>query len=172
LPPLFLDPEMRAAAILIAGTGLAAAIDLRTRRVPNALTASLALVGLGLSAAGLGHVGLVAALLGCVTGAALMLPGHVFGATGAGDVKLLAAAGALLGVRGTVYAFLYTANACGVIALAVAIRRRRLQRTLRGAASLVVRNGAPFTVDAAGENNRFAYAPAIAAGVVAVALGW
>ncbi len=62
-----------------------------------------------------------AALLGCLLGLAFMLPGHIFGATGAGDVKLLAAAGALLGPTDTIYAFLYTAIAGGVLALLVAV---------------------------------------------------
>ncbi len=49
-----------------------------------------------------------------------MLPGHLFGATGAGDVKLFAAAGALIGPAPIVTAFFYTALAGGVLALIVA----------------------------------------------------
>ena len=75
-------------AIVAVGMGAAAVIDLRTRRIPNLLTASLAAVGVGIAAADLGRVGLGAALLGCLLGLAFMLPGHIFGATGAGDVKL------------------------------------------------------------------------------------
>src|SRR5690349_10516150 len=103
-------------AILAVVTGLAAVIDLRTRRIPNALTGSLAVVGLGLAAAQLGTVGIGGAILGCLLGFAFMLPGNVFGATGAGDMKLFAAAGALLGPATTVRAFVLTAIAGGVIA--------------------------------------------------------
>jgi prepilin peptidase CpaA len=144
-------------------------IDLRTRRVPNALTAAWAAVGLGLAATGVGRLGLGAALLGLGLGVACMLPGHLFGATGAGDVKLLGAAGALLGPAGILKAFLFTALAGGVLAVIVALRRRRLQQTVQATADLAARRGSGIE---ATPDNRFAYAPAIAIGVTAVALGW
>ena len=65
-------------------------------------------------------------------GFALMLPGHVLGATGAGDVKLMAAVGAIVGPAVVLKAFLFTAVAGGVLAVAVALRRRRLAATLAG----------------------------------------
>ena len=137
------------------------------------MTASLAAVGIGIAAAGLGRVGLGAAILGCVLGLAFMLPGHIFGATGAGDVKLLAAAGALLGPSDTLYAFLNTAVAGGALALLVALSRRRLHKTL-GATARLVKGAADAAseIEAPTSDNRFAYAPAIAIGVLVVALGW
>src|ERR1051325_8486915 len=124
-------------AVIAVGMGAAAVIDLRTRRIPNLLTATLAAVGVGLAAAGFGRVGLGASILGWLLGLAFMMPGHIFGATGAGDVKLLAAAGALLGPKDTIYAFLYTAIAGGVLALVVAVARRRLSQTLASTGHLV-----------------------------------
>jgi prepilin peptidase CpaA len=157
---------------LAAGAGLAAAIDLRTRRVPNPLTASLTASGLVFAAAGISGLSVSASLLGCVLGLALMLPGHLFGATGAGDVKLFAAAGALLGPAAIVAAFFYTALAGGLLALLVAVRRQRLQRTLNGAVKLVATAAANSSAIAGPlENNRFAYAPAIAVGTLIAALG-
>ena len=50
-----------------------------------------------------------------------MLPGHALGATGAGDVKLMAAVGSLLGPLVIVNAVLFTAIAGGVLAVTVAI---------------------------------------------------
>src|SRR5262249_52908943 len=128
-------------AVVAVGMGAAAVIDLRTRRIPNILTATLAAVGVGLAAAGFGRVRLGASLLGCPLGVAFMMPGHIFGATGAGDVKLLAAAGALLGPTDTIYAFLYTAIAGGVLALVVAVARRRLTQTLASATALAAGSG-------------------------------
>ena len=160
-------------AIVAVGMGAAAVIDLRTRRIPNMLTASLAAVGVGIAAAGVGRVGLGAALLGCLLGLAFMLPGHIFGATGAGDVKLLAAAGALLGPTDTIYAFLYTAIAGGVLALLVAVARRRLTQTIGTAGRLIAGDAQVRTdIERTASDNRFAYAPAIAIGVVLVALSW
>jgi prepilin peptidase CpaA len=163
--------EAIALTIVTAGTGLAAVIDLRTRRIPNALTGALAMAGLSIAAAKLGPIGLGGALLGCALGLAFMLPGHLFGATGAGDVKLFAAAGALLGPATTVQAFLYTAIVGGVLAVAIAIRRRRLGRTLGATASLVAdRKAGVAAIESPEADNRFAYAPAIAVGVVIAAL--
>ncbi len=160
-------------AVVAVGMGAAAVIDLRTRRIPNILTATLAAIGIGLAAAGFGRVGLGAALLGCLLGLAFMMPGHIFGATGAGDVKLLAAAGALLGPKDTIYAFLYTAIAGGVLALVVAVARRRLSQTLESTSRLVSGGEQARTeIESTSSDNRFAYAPAIAIGVVLVALSW
>ena len=160
-------------AVIAIGMGAAAVIDLRTRRIPNILTATLAAIGIGLAAAGFGRVGLGAALLGCLLGLAFMMPGHIFGATGAGDVKLLAAAGALLGPKDTIYAFLYTAIAGGVLALIVAVARRRLSQTLESTSRLVAGGEQARTeIESTSSDNRFAYAPAIAIGVVLVALSW
>jgi prepilin peptidase CpaA len=160
-------------AILAVATSLAAVIDLRTRRIPNLLTGSLAVVGIGLAAAQLGTVGIGGAIVGFLLGFAFMLPGNVFGATGAGDVKLFAAAGALLGPATTVRAFVFTAIAGGVIALIVALRRRRLAQTI-GATARLVANGtsAKAAIESPAADNRFAYAPAIAIGVVMAALSW
>lgn len=160
-------------AVVAVGMGAAAVIDLRTRRIPNILTATLAAIGIGLAAAGFGRVGLGAALLGCLLGLAFMMPGHIFGATGAGDVKLLAAVGTLLGPTGVAVAFMYTAILGGALALVVAIHRGRLQDTLQETATLVVTGGANVaTIEKPSANNRFAYAPAIALGSLAAALGF
>ena len=160
-------------AILATATGLAAVIDLRTRRIPNALTGSLAVIGLGLAAAQLGTVGIGGAIIGLLLGFAFMLPGNVFGATGAGDVKLFAAAGAVLGPATTVRAFMFTAIAGGVLALVVALRRRRLAQTLSLTAGLVAGSTAAVpAIESPAADNRFAYAPAIAIGVVMAALTW
>lgn len=163
--------EALALTVVIAGTGLAAVIDLRTRRIPNALTGALAVIGVGIAAAKLGPVGLGGALLGCALGLAFMLPGHLFGATGAGDVKLFAAAGALLGPATTLRAFLYTAIVGGILAVVIAIRRRRLQQTIGATARLVCDPKASAeAIESPEADNRFAYAPAIALGVVIAAL--
>jgi prepilin peptidase CpaA len=155
-----------------AGTGAAAVIDLGTRRVPNVLTMSMAAAGIAMSAAGLGRVGLVASLVGVVLGGVLMLPGHVLGATGAGDVKLLAAAGALLGPALTVKAFVASVIAGGVIAVVVAIQRGRLRRTLNAVARLVIGRSVTAEIEHPQAGNRFAYAPAIAIGATLAACSW
>jgi prepilin peptidase CpaA len=162
-----------AIATIVAGTGLGAAIDLRTRRVPNPLTMGLAAMGVLYAAVGVGGLSIGASLAGLALGLALMLPGHLLGATGAGDVKLFAAAGAFVGPAHILTAFLYTALAGGAIAILVSLWRRRLRQTVGDTALLIATRGmhAP-AIESPLQNNRFAYAPAIAVGTMLVALGF
>ena len=157
---------------LAIGAVTGAVIDLRTRRVPNALTIGMAVSGVTAAATGLSGLSVGASLAGFGVGLALMLPGHLIAGTGAGDVKLFAASGTLVGPVTIATAFFYTAIAGGVLAVFVAIRRRRLQRTLDATAGLVSGNAADAAaIESPLANNRFAYAPAIAAGTLLAALG-
>ena len=154
----------------MAVTIVAAVVDLRTRRVPNWLTFGAAALGIVMAMTHLDGVGVAGAFEGLLVGLLLMLPGHVIGRTGAGDVKLLAALGTLLGPRSIVMAFLYTAIAGGGLAILVAMQRRRLRDTLEGTATLVCTGGANTgDLEKPSTNNRFAYAPAIAVGTVIAA---
>src|SRR5689334_23157151 len=82
----------------VAGSGGASSLfDMRTRRIPNWLNLAITAAGIGLAAAHLTTVSVAGALGGFAIGLLLMLPGHIIGATGAGDVKLFAAVGTLLG---------------------------------------------------------------------------
>src|SRR5262245_41326377 len=112
--------------VVAAAAITAALIDGRIRRVPNALNGSIALIGLGLAAMGLGRVGIWLALAGCLVGLALMLPGYLIGATGGGDVKLLAAVGTLLGPGATLRACVASAIAGGLLAVYGAWLRGRV----------------------------------------------
>src|SRR5262245_8400745 len=137
-----MSPNVVTAAIVALCSLTAAAIDFRTRRVPNALTGTAAVIGIALALSGFGRVGLVGALLGGLLGLTLMLPGYLFGAAGGGDVKLLAAIGTLLGPERILIAFFAMAIGGGLIALGTAAARRRFR------------------------NETFAYAPAIAIGCI------
>ena len=156
---------------LAAGVLVATVIDIRTRRIPNELTAAMAGVGVGLAASGWSGLSLGASLAGFVVGLLLMLPGHALGATGAGDVKLMAAIGALVGPGMVVNAFLFTAVAGGVLAVIVAIRRRRLGATVAGAGRLIATPAeVKQQIGSAAPSSRFAYGPAIAVGSMLAAL--
>jgi prepilin peptidase CpaA len=158
----------------VAGSGCASsAVDLRTRRVPNWLTLGITALGMILAAAHLTDRSIAAALGGFAVGLLLMLPGHLVGATGAGDVKLFAALGSILGPAGIAVAFVYTAIFGGALALTVAVLRGRLHHTLEETATLVVTGGANVAqIERPSANNRFAYAPAIALGTLVAALGF
>jgi prepilin peptidase CpaA len=153
------------------GVFIATVVDIRSRRIPNALTASMAGAGIGFAATGLSGVSLTAAAVGFVLGLVLMLPGHALGATGAGDVKLMAAVGAIVGPALVVKAFLFTALAGGVLALIVAARRKRLAVTVGGTARMIAAPvAARREIQSATSASRFAYGPAIAVGSVIAAL--
>jgi prepilin peptidase CpaA len=170
LPPI---SEAVVVAVIGGSGALGAAIDLRSRRVPNWLTLGIAVAGLTLAATRVSGLSLAGAFAGLALGLAVMLPGHLIGATGAGDVKLLAAFGTMLGPKATVLAFLYAALAGGVLAVLVAMQRRTLDVTLARTAVLVRSRGANVEeIERASSDNRFAYAPAIAIGALVAALGF
>ena len=146
--------------------------DVRYRRIPNAFVLATLLMGLTLNSFIGGLGGALASLGGCALAFILMFILHVFGAMGAGDVKLFAAIGTLLGPAHIVVAFLYTAIAGGLLAVVVAARRRRLQETMERTAVLVRTGGSNVgEIEHGSANNRFAYAPAIAIGALVAALG-
>jgi prepilin peptidase CpaA len=154
--------------LFVLSLGLATAVytDLRTRRIPNWLTGAIAAGGFGLAFGG-GTVTTLQALLGLMVGLLLMLPGHVIGATGAGDVKLMAAIGAVVGPDLALRAFLYSAVAGGVFAIAVATRRGVLATTLQDTTRLVTEPAmARQAIESSSRANRFAYGPAIAVGTL------
>ncbi len=116
--------------------GFAVVTDSKERRIPNALTALTFALGLVTRGVLDGPSGLTSALLGAGVACGLMLPGWLLGGMGAGDVKLMAAAGAWLGPVGALYGVLFSLIAGGVFAAVVALRRGVLQRALFGAAVL------------------------------------
>jgi len=131
----------------------------------------MAASGLGLSVTGVSGVSTAASLAGLVLGLLLMLPGYWLGATGAGDVKLMAAVGAIVGPPLVLSAFVCTSLAGGVLAVIVAVRRKRLGATLVQTGRLVAAPGsAPQEMKAAGAASRFAYGPAIAIGSLVAVL--
>src|SRR5512140_2562319 len=93
------------ATVVIASSVAAAVIDIRTRRVPNALTAATAIAGLAAAATGVGFSSLTGSVAGGIVGFGLLMPGYIWGGTGGGDVKLLAALGTLLGPNRIIVAF-------------------------------------------------------------------
>jgi prepilin peptidase CpaA len=99
----------------------AAWFDLRTLRIPNALSVSGAILGLVIFTSDSGIAGLGHSLSGLGLGLLLMLPGYVLKATAAGDVKLMAAVGGLLGPHRLLGALLYTILVAGVIGLIIAL---------------------------------------------------
>ncbi len=152
---------------------LAVASDLRTRRIPNALTVS----GLGVALALRAVTGLDAFVAGLAGGAialGLTLPLVVLGGLGGGDSKLLVAVGAFLGPAGLPMALLVTALVGGVMALGLVVYRGVLGATLAHCWQLTRRLWTPSTAEplrTLGTPGAIAipYGVAIGAGAIA---GW
>jgi Flp pilus assembly protein protease CpaA len=99
---------------------IAAVTDLRNRTIPNWLTGAGVVAGLIIAP--------IAALKGAGLGLLIQVPLFYFGFIGGGDVKLMAASGALLGPGNFLLLFLFSAILEGVFAAgAVLIRRGRVK---------------------------------------------
>ncbi len=121
------------AAVLV----LAAAFDIRRGRIPNRLTYPAILGALAMHAVYGGWGGFIFGLEGLGVGFAPLILFYAAGRTGAGDVKLMAAVGAFLGPVGALWAFLLTAIAGGVYAVALSASRGRFLETLKNTARSV-----------------------------------
>src|SRR5207244_9500168 len=75
--------------------------DLRTRRIPNAITGPAILAGAALNVLCGGHAGLFASLTGLGLGIGVLLAPFVAGGIGGGDVEMMGAGGAPLGPHRT-----------------------------------------------------------------------
>src|SRR5688500_14842611 len=118
----------------------------------------MAALGIALAVSGTSGVSTGESIAGMFIGLLLMMPGHALGATGAGDVKLMAAVGAIVGPGLVVSAFLFTAIAGGILAILVALRRRRLAATVARTRRLIqAPTDAKQEIRAASASSRFAY---------------
>jgi prepilin peptidase CpaA len=105
-------------------------IDLRSRRIPNWLNLSGLILGFGLNAFFLQADGVKLAAGGLGLALLVYLPLYLIRAMGAGDVKFMAAIGALIGPENWLGIFLTTAVLGGVASLCLIIARNRLHVTL------------------------------------------
>ena len=133
---------------------LCCAGDLRTRRIPNWLTLPALVLGLTLHVVLLGLPGLVASLSGVAVVTALLLPSFALGGIGGGDVKMMAAVGALLGPGPAVISLMTGMVLGGIVMLVHVARLGRLGQTLgslvgMAAGALRTRSVAPLQAPAA-----------------------
>lgn len=110
-------------------------MDVRSRRLPNALTLGGLAVGLALAAVRFGTDGFTDALAASGICVLIMLLPFLVRAAGGGDLKMLAACGTLVGTRGVLFLFVATSFSGLAVAVAMLAARRasapRLRHLLR-----------------------------------------
>lgn len=117
----------------------AAVWDWQTRRIPNWLVSAALIVALPMQMFVHGASGGIQAwLLGCLAGGVMFLPGYLTRTVGAGDVKLMAAIGALCGAVLAMEIAVVASAIGGVWALVWLMRRKRVRAGLTNTMSMLV----------------------------------
>lgn len=116
--------------ILIIVSCIAGVIDIRSRRIPNWLTVAGAILGFGARYYLEGLAGVLTAAEGFGLALAVYLPLWLLRGMGAGDVKLMAALGAVAGPGAWFLIFLASSIIGAIVALFLASRYGRLRSTL------------------------------------------
>ena len=116
---------------VVIGASLVAALgDLKEKRIPNALTFPVLIIGLIWSAWFGGLAGLAEAAGACALLALPYIILFLFFGGGAGDAKLMGAIGAWLGLRQGLTVLACVAIVGGILAIAKAISQKRLKFVL------------------------------------------
>ena len=115
-----------------------AIIDIQQHRIPNWLTYPGMVLGFGLRPVVFGwKTGILTSLGGWLLGGGIMFLFYMVRAMGAGDVKLMAAIGALVGYGQVTAVLLATAIFGGLLAIGYALYRRRMISTLKNVGSVL-----------------------------------
>ena len=132
--------------VLVPAVAIGAITDISTGKIYNKLTypvIAIALIGHTLAGGwndgGTGpfNVGLLDALCGLLLGGGLLLLAVMAGGLHMGDVKLMAAVGALLGWHLTIVSLVYTFIAAALLSIAIILYRRVFWRTMGRLVSFV-----------------------------------
>jgi prepilin peptidase CpaA len=146
--------------LLLPFLAIAVATDLHSRKIPNVLVGFMLASGLVLHLLLFGAVGLAASAAGVVVGFLILVPLYALGGMGAGDVKLLAAAGSFLGPWGALLAGIFTLLAGGALGLGAMIWQRIVVPLV------AVYEFLPRILGRIGTDRKIPYSLAIAAGTI------
>ena len=112
--------------------------DVRYRRIPNAFVLATLISGLTLNIVVGGVNGGLQSAGGCVFAFILMFILHVFGAMGAGDVKLFAAVGSVIGAQLVLPTFVVVVLTGGLLALFTTLRTGIFRTTMHRVLQILV----------------------------------
>ncbi|MGC4049335.1 MAG: A24 family peptidase [Paludibaculum sp.] len=125
-PPIPLSIQI----LLVIAVSVAAFHDIRARKIPNWISVCAALGGVVLNIYLGGLVGLKSSALGLLAAFGVYFVMYLLHAMGAGDVKLMAAVGAIVGLRAWIPILLATMMLGAVFAIVLALSKGRLLSTL------------------------------------------
>lgn len=132
------SPEVMRLLLLVPLAAIVIYFDVRYRRIPNVLVLATLLAGLAINTGFGGLQGTMTSALGVGLAFAPMFLMHIFGAMGAGDVKLFGAIGAVLGVGLVPITFVVVVMVGAVLAVYSMIRAGTVFSTLHGVMRIFV----------------------------------
>lgn len=113
--------------------------DARNKKIPNKYTIPAIFVGLLLMSMDSGFDGFRNSFTGFILGFLIFFIPFIFGFMGAGDVKLMAAIGALKGFTFTAYSLLASSIAGGIMVIIYAIYKRQMLKTILNMFGLIIK---------------------------------
>jgi prepilin peptidase CpaA len=128
---LFTLPPQKVVMAMFVMLLAAALFDIMYRRIPNWITVTGGVLGLAMNTLiGPPEAGFLFSVVGLLVGFTVYAVLYALRAMGAGDVKLMAAIGALMGWERWFGIFFITALIGGIMALILVISRGRLKKTM------------------------------------------
>jgi prepilin peptidase CpaA len=129
------------AGLALVCAAMASVYDVRERRIPNRLTGFWLVAGLALHLAFGGWREMESATLAALTAGGIFLIFFIAGGMGAGDVKLMAAIGAIAGLAPLELLVIATVLAGALLALGLAGYHGRLRQTLGNVVTILFHHG-------------------------------
>ncbi|HEX3032558.1 MAG TPA: A24 family peptidase [Bacillota bacterium] len=111
--------------VLVSCLALALIDDIREHRIRNKVTIPTAVLGMGINLVEGGTGGLVEAVVGWLVPVIVLLVFYLTKLIGAGDIKLFAAIGAVMGLHFVLASFIISIWFGGAIALVLVIKRKQ-----------------------------------------------
>ena len=133
-----LVPETLKLLFLIPVAAVVIYYDVRYRRIPNVVVVATLVAGLAINSSLGSWQGMLGSAEGFVLAFVPMLLMHVFGAMGAGDVKLSGAVGAVLGVGMVPQALILIVMLGAALAVYSMVRSGTVFSTLHGVLRIIV----------------------------------
>ena len=124
--------------VLVPLSILIAYYDVRYRRIPNAFVLATLAAGITINAIFGGWPGVATSIGGCLLAFVLMFMLHIFGAMGAGDVKLFAAIGAVTGSQMVMPTFVVVILTGGLLAVVSMVRSGMVRTTMHRVLQILV----------------------------------